>query len=176
MDGGGQRGFMNGTGLVKFVIDALFFFGERGVVKIQHHQHVRLLDHVRAVNAVIAPMLIQRELGDGDGVYVRVGQVEIPVVLLDQPRFVLRDIHVFGDFPPAGDFLFPQRCFFHEGGPGVRLVPPHVVQRLGGAKQDAHTHVIGVSVVVHHHVELIRPHDAKKPVFPRLSAFFHTAG
>ena len=78
------------------------------IVQVKHHQHVGLFDHIRAIDPIIAPMLVQGKLGDGDGIDVRVGQIEETIVLFDEAPFALRDIHVRGDFPPAGDFLLSE--------------------------------------------------------------------
>ena len=121
-------------------------------------------------------MIVQRELTDRDGVNIRVGQIEIFVVLFDQAGFIPRDIHLLRDLAPADDFRLLQRRFLRQSSKSVRRVPAHGVQGFHGGKQAALPHVIGVGVVVHHHVEFVWPHHAEEAVFARFPALFHAAG
>ena len=121
-------------------------------------------------------MVVQREIRHGDGVDVGVGQVEIAVVLLDEAGFIPGDIHMLGDFPPSGDFRFAELRLFQERRVGGRPRLAQAVQRRRRALQGPHAHIVGVGVVVHHHVEFVRPHHAIEAVQAGFPALFHPAG
>ena len=176
VDRRGQGGLVDRPRLVEFVVDALDLPCEGGVVQVQEHQHIRLLDHVAAVDAVVGPVAVQREFTDRDGADVRVGQIEVAIVLLDQACLILREVHVFRNVLPEGDFIILKGGFFRQHGIGGRLLAPHPCQHLCGIGERAHTHVIGVGVVVHHHVEFIRAHHAVVAVLAGSAARFDAAG
>ena len=175
MNGRRQGGFVDGAALVEVVIDALDIHGEGGIVKIQEHQYIRLLDHIRPVDAVVGPVLVQWELTDRDGADVRMGQVEEPVVLLKQPIRALGQIHMLRNLLPAIQFRFPESRLFPQRPIALRLLRLHPAQHLSGIGKGTHTHVVGVSVVVDHHVELVRAHDAIEAVQPGFGAAAHPA-
>lgn len=78
------------------------------VVQKQEHEHVRLLDHVIPVNAVIRPVMVQRKLLHRNGADVQVRQVKKAVMLfVDAGFFVFRNPHPVRHAPPLCQLLFP---------------------------------------------------------------------
>ena len=76
-------------GFVKLVIRAFAIRRKRLIIEEQKHQHVGLLDHVVAIDSVVRPMVVQRKIGDGNGMNIDVRQIEKALVLFkDPPTFV----------------------------------------------------------------------------------------
>ncbi|MPN60828.1 hypothetical protein SDC9_208560 [bioreactor metagenome] len=95
-------------------------------------------------------MRVQREIAHRDGVYVDVRQPEKAVVLLEQSRlWVIGQDHFLCHVFPTGHFFCAD----------PQLIGVASSQHAQGVLEGAFGHVIGVGVIVHHHLEFIWPHD-----------------
>jgi hypothetical protein len=75
-------------------------------VQQHEHQHIRLLDHVIAIDSVIGPVMIEREIFDRDRIDINVRQVEESFVLLIEFCFgVIRNEHLFRHVTPLSQFI-----------------------------------------------------------------------
>ena len=131
---------MDAPRLVIIVIGALFGLGEIGGVQKHCHEHVGLLDHIGAVDAVIAPVLIQGKIRHRNGVDIDSGQAEIALMLLVYQIVPLRKKHMPGDSAPKRPFI---RC-------GKARGVGRLIKRFQCKFKGFFAHEIGVEVVVNH--------------------------
>ena len=132
---------------VVVVIVHAFLPGAEGPVAEEHeHQHIRLLDHIRAEDPVVRPMRVERELRGGDRIHFDVREVEVAVMLLVEAcHRIIRNDHARGDITPGGQLPLRASQGAQNLLPRVGTRPLHFVQDFqGGFKGDGVTDLDGL--------------------------------
>ena len=157
VNGGRKAALVDTARLIEIIVCFQLLTGEIRTVQQEEHQHIRLFNHIVAVDALIRPVRVQREFLNGDGIDVNMRQMEVAHVLFKQlGLFIIGQIHFFCLFAPIRQFALRHT----EGGVSIRLLALHRSQGFQRKFKGLFAHEICVGVVMYHHLELIGSHDA----------------
>ena len=98
---------MDAARLIIFIV-ALQLLLRKAAVKEQHqHQNIRLLDHIIPVDAVVGPVIIQREIRHRNRVNIYMRQVKKALMLfIEHPVGIVGYVHPIRHLLPGSALTF----------------------------------------------------------------------